>query len=347
MVRPWGFSPRDNRAEAATVVEDYSVSETPLYSTLPDERMLQPISGYKAVRKAVRKNQRIILLNTGKGDKGFTVCTSCGAAVPGDKAELLRGRKRPGNGINQGCAHTNTKHINLGYDFLTDMLVLTFDMPTDSVETSTEDAREWMKKASTTLAEALKKAATILLDIEYDEIQAGYRIRQGEGITNVDVYLYDSLSSGAGYCAQIGESDEELFEKTQELLSGCDCDSACQRCLKHYRNQRIQYDLDRFMAIELLNYGQTQEIPPILSAQEAFDAIMPLRQLLRDEGIALTADGSVVTVKSGDKSKHCIVHPALLKRPNRVAGDSVYVSIESLKYAKPFALKKITDAFNG
>ena len=101
------------------------------------------------------------------------------------------------------------------------------------------------------------------------------------------------------------------------------------------------------MAIELLNYGQTQEIPPILSAQEAFDAIMPLRQLLRDEGIALTADGSVVTVKSGDKSKHCIVHSALLKRPNRVAGDSVYVSIESLKCAKPFALKKITDAFNG
>lgn len=347
MVRPWGFSPRDNRAEAATVVEDYSVSETPLYSTLPDERMLQPISGYKAVRKAVRKDQRIILLNTGKGDKGFTVCTSCGAAVPGDKAELLRGRKRPGNGINQGCAHTNTKHINLGYDFLTDMLVLTFDMPTDSVETSTEDAREWMKKASTTLAEALKKAATILLDIEYDEIQAGYRIRQGEGITNVDVYLYDSLSSGAGYCAQIGESVEELFEKTQELLSGCDCDSACQRCLKHYRNQRIQYDLDRFMAIELLNYGQTQEIPPILSAQEAFDAIMPLRQLLRDEGITLTADCSAATVKRGDKSKHCIVHPALLKRPNRVAGDSVYVSIESLKYAKPFALKKITDAFNG
>ena len=346
MVRPWGFSPRDNRPEAATVVEDYSASETPLYSTLPDESLLQPISGYQAVRKAVRKDQRIILLNTGKGDKGFTVCTSCGAAVPGDKAELLRGRKRPGNGINQACAHVNTKHINIGYDFLTDMLVLTFNMPTDSVETSTEDAREWLKKASTTLAEALKKAATIMLDIEYDEIQAGYRIRRGDGVTNVDIYLYDSLSSGAGYCVQIGESVEDLFKNVRKILIDCDCDNACQRCLKHYRNQRIQYDLDRFMAVELLDYGKTQTISPVLSAPEAFEAISPLKQLLRDEGIGITADSSTVTAKRNGRSKHCIVHPALLKRPSQGDRDSVWISIEALKYAKPFALKKITDAFN-
>ncbi len=43
------------------------------------------------------------------------------------------------------------------------------------------------------------------------------------------------------------------------------------------------------MAIELLDYGQTHEISPILSAPEAFDAIMPLRQLLRDEGIAIVS----------------------------------------------------------
>ena len=129
-------------------------------------------------------------------------------------------------------------------------------------------------------------------------------------------------------------------------MTGCDCDSACQRCLKHYRNQRIQYDLDRFMAIELLDYGQTQEIPPILSAPDTFDAILPLRQLLRDEGITIAADSSTVTVKRGSKNKRCIVHPALMKRPSRMVGDSLYVSIEALKYAKPFALKRIMDAIN-
>ena len=346
IVRPWGFSPRDNRAEAANVIEDYSMSEMPLYSTLPDENLLQPINGYQAARKAVRRDQRIILLNTGKGDKGFTVCNSCGAAVPGDKAEMLRGRKRPGNGINQTCAHANTKHINLGYDFLTDMLVLTFDMPTASVETSTEDAREWLKKASTTLAEALKKAATVILDIEYDEIQSGYRIRQGDGVTNVDIYLYDSLSSGAGYCTQIGESVEDLFKKTREILTGCDCDSACQRCLKHYRNQRIQYDLDRFIAIEFLDYGQSQTIPPVLGVPEALEVIEPLRQLLRDEGVSITTDGSSVTLERSGICKHCIIHPALMKRPNPMGKDSIYVSIEALKYAKPFALKRMVDAFH-
>ena len=59
-----------------------------------------------------------------------------------------------------------------------------------------------------------------------------------------------------------------------------------------------------------------------------------------------TTDSSTVTVKHGSKSKHCIVHPALLKRPSRVAGNTVYISIEALKYAKPFALKRITDSFN-
>ena len=347
MVRPWGFSPRDNRPEAASVVEDYSMSEMPLYSTLPDESLLKPIIGYQAVRKAVRKDQRIIMLNTGKGDKGFTVCTLCGAAVPGDKADLLRGRKRPGNGINQACAHTSTKHINLGYDFLTDMLVLTFDMPNESVETETADAREWLKKASTTLSEALKKAATIMLDIEYDEIQAGYRIRQGDGITNVDIYLYDSLSSGAGYCAQIGESVEELFINAKTILLNCDCDNACQRCLKHYRNQRIHYDLDRFMAIELLNYGQTKKTPPILNVEDALAAVGPLKQLLKDEGIDIVSDNSEIAVKRGSKSKRCVIHPAIMKRQRQASlRDSAFVSIESLKYAKPLALKRIIDAFN-
>lgn len=71
----------------------------------------------------------------------------------------------------------------------------------------------------------------------------GVRIRQGK---NEDVY--DSLSSGAGYAVSLSENAEELLQKTEVLLSGCTCGSACHKCLKHYRNQYLHGRLDRFAA---------------------------------------------------------------------------------------------------
>ena len=157
------------------------------------------VGKYKNMYKAVRKDQRIIIMNTGKDDEGFTTCCECGAAIPGKDEKRLRGMKRPGSKNQRICNHNVTKNINLGYDFLTDMLVLTFNLPHSDIEQHTVDAVAWLKRAATTVAEAMKKAATIVLDVEYDEIQAGYRVRKGDNETYVDVYLYDSLSSGAGY----------------------------------------------------------------------------------------------------------------------------------------------------
>lgn len=56
----------------------------------------------------------------------------------------------------------------------------------------------------------MRKAATIMPDVEFDEVQAGFRIRPDETSVHVDVYLYNSLSSCAGYCAQAGECTEKL-----------------------------------------------------------------------------------------------------------------------------------------
>lgn len=346
MVKPWGFSPRDNKAEAANVAEDYTSSDTPLYSAVSDEHLMKPVNGYAMLRKAVRHDQRIILLNTGKNGEGFTICSSCGAIVPGNDASALRGRKRPGNSAAPICAHGTTEQINLGYDFLTDMLVLTFDLPKDQIESNALDATAWMKKAATTAAEALRKAATLLLDIEYEEIQAGFRIRPNEECINVDVYLYDSLSSGAGYCAQAGEQTEALLDKAMELLRGCTCDHACYECLKHYRNQRIHNDLDRHAAIELIEYGHTRKIPPLLSADQVYLLLKPLTHLLNGYGIRAVNDGNAVYLSYGQIARKCIVFPSMMR--HKVEWDThqfIAVSKESLKDAKPFAVKHIIDSF--
>lgn len=346
IVRPWGFSPRDNKAEAANVPEDYSTSDTPLYSTVSDENLMEPIAGFAMVQKAVRQDQRIILLNMGRNEEGFTICSYCGAIVPGKDASALRGRKRPGTGTVQVCQHSRTEQINLGYDFLTDMLVLTFNLPRDQIESQALDANAWLKRAAATTAEAMRKAATIMLDVEFDEVQAGFRIRPDETSVHVDVYLYDSLSSGAGYCAQAGERTEELLENTLSLLQGCSCDHACYECLKHYRNQRIHHELDRHAAVELIEYGRAQKIPNILSVEQTYSLIKPLTYLLSGYGIDVVNTVSGVFLSHGQTSKKCIVFPAMMKHKSEWdSPSSLSVSKESLVDAKPFAVKQITDSF--
>lgn len=344
MVRPWGFSPRDNKEETANAKEEYSSSGIPLYSTLPDEASMLPIKGYRLAKKAVRSGQRIILLNT-NDDKGFTICRKCGAAAPGGEASVLRGRKRPGRGHKSVCYHNDTMLINLGYDFLTDMLVLTFRLPKDQIETETPDARSWRKKAAATLAEAVRKAAILMLDIEFDEIQAGHRFRSSDDGSWIDIYLYDSLSSGAGYCAQAGEMVEELLAQTEDILSGCKCDSACNECIKHYRNQRIQLDLDRFAALELLEYGKTGKLPSMVAPDDAYELLKPLTRILNGYGISMRYSDQEIKLSKGIVTSGCIVYPAMLRVPEQWKQlHYIPISKETLKYAKPYAIKQITDA---
>lgn len=244
------------------------------------------------------------------------------------------------------CQHARTEQINLGYDFLTDMLVLAFNLPRDQIESQALDANAWLKRAAATTAEAMRKAATIMLDVEFDEVQAGFRIRTDEALVYVDVYLYDSLSSGAGYCAQAGERTEELLERTLDLLQSCSCDHACYECLKHYRNQRIHHELDRHAAVELIEYGRAQKIPSILSIEQTYSLVKSLAHLLSGYGIGVVNTVSGVFLTYGQASKKCIVFPAMMKhKPEWDSPSSLFISKESLLDAKPFAVKQITDSF--
>ena len=91
MLRPWGFAPKDAKSiETAQLNEEYSATQQPLYSTLPEADDVSEIQGYTNIRMAVRPNQRIIILNKGVGNKGFTVCCDCGAAMPGDDESVLK-----------------------------------------------------------------------------------------------------------------------------------------------------------------------------------------------------------------------------------------------------------------
>lgn len=342
MLRPWGFAPKDAKSiETAQLNEEYSATQQPLYSTLPEADDVSEIQGYTNIRMAVRPNQRIIMLNKGVGNKGFTVCCDCGAAMPGDDESVLKNVMRPYRSkFNRTrCKHTDTINVNLGYDFITDMLVLEFELDRMKVDVNAEKS-SWLNRAGQSLVEALRLAACQELDIEFTELVTGYRIRQNSSGDYVDIYLYDSLSSGAGYAVSMESQIHTLLSKTRELLEGCTCESACHKCLKHYRNQFVHGMLDRKAALNLLDWGEQTKLPAELSPVQQKEILAPMTRILQRSGISVDFDGHRITVRGQWASKKLVIYPAMWAKPRR--SDKIFISDAQIKYAKPIVLKEIT-----
>lgn len=344
MLRPWGFAPRNATSiETAQLNEEYTSTQQPVYSTLPESDDVHAIDGFSNARIAVRPNQRIIMLNQGVGKKGFTICCDCGAAMPGDTPDVLNDVMRPYRSrfLKSRCKHNDTMNVSLGYDFITDMLVLEIALDKRKIDTNPE-RNSWLNRAGQSLAEALRLAACHELDIEFTELITGYRVRQSFDNDYIDVYLYDSLSSGAGYAVSIEASIQSLLQKTHELLSGCNCDTACYKCLKHYRNQYIHGLLDRKAALELLNWAEKDIRVPGLSSNRQKQLLYPLEQILKLSGVKIIDGSGKIIVEGQYSRKNICVYPAMWKKPFNEG--TIFISDTQLKYAKPFALKSILES---
>ena len=344
ILRPWGFAPRNAASiETAQLNEEYTATQQPLYSTLPEVDDVAPVDGYAKIRMAVRPNQRIIMLNKGGGGKGFTICCDCGAAMPGNDPAVLKDVLRPYRSrFNKTrCRHIETDNVNLGYDFITDMLVLEFALDRQAIDI-TPHRNPWLNRAGQSLAETLRLAACQELDIEFTELVTGYRVRQSGNEDFVDIYLYDSLSSGAGYAVSIEASIQALLAKTRQLLAGCTCGSACHKCLKHYRNQHIHSVLDRKSALDLLDWGETGTRAPALSGEGQKRLLRSLEQIFQRSGVRLDMSGGPVWAETRHARKKIGIYPAMWAKPR--AEDTVFVSDVQLKYASPYELKTILDS---
>ena len=342
MLRPWGFAPRN--AESIPDVqlsEEYTAVQQPLYSTLPDAEEMKLAPGCKNIRIASRTNQRIIMLNKGANDKGFMVCKDCGAAMPGDDISVLNDISRPYKPkfARGKCRHLNAFNVNLGYDFITDMLVLEFTID-DTVIDARRNDNPWLNRAAQSLAEALRLVASKKLDIEFTELVTGYRLRTGAEASYIDIYLYDSLSSGAGYAVSVADAISELLTDMKELLSSCDCNSACSKCLKHYRNQYVHGVLDRFAALQLLEWGLDGINASPIKPEVQIKMFTPLVNILKQSGCNVTIESDIIAI-GRKSSKKIVIYPAMWVEPH--AANTIFVSDAYIKYAKPYAVQKILD----
>lgn len=341
MLRPWGFAPKNAMPiQSAQLNEEYSSLHQPLYSTLPESEKLMPVSSYKNIKVASRTNQRIIMVNNGPSGKGFSVCKDCGAAVPGDVFENLKGVLRPYKSkipISK-CNHTDCENVNIGYDFMTDMLVLEFKLSYDSIDTK-RVGNPWLDRASQSLAEAIRLTISKELDIDFSELVTGYRVRTDEKSAYVDVYLYDNLSSGAGYAVGVAKEIELLLDKTAELLVSCDCRNACNKCLKHFRNQRFHGMLDRIAAKQLLDWGRDEKLADEIDFDTQKKYISEFANILKYYCCEIIYSSDKITIKYKGNIKEIVIYPAMWIKP--CEKDKIFISDAYMKYGKPQALKSI------
>ena len=349
MLRPWGLAPRDaGPIPDAQLTEEYSFAQDPIYSTLPEAEKMCPVAYTENIRIASLSNQRIIMLNQGPSSRGFMICRDCGAAMPGnDAGAVLKDIGRPYRSkLPLGkCKHdpANVINVNLGYDFVTDMVVLEFYLDKSQIDAESSDSL-WLSRAAQSLAEALRLAASKELDVEFTELVTGYRFRRNTEGSFIDLYLYDNLSSGAGYAVRVAEDIHTILDRTKKLLEQCDCESACHHCLKHYRNQRLHGVLDRHAALDLLEWGIHGKIAPPFSFSRQWQYFSPFLRILKMSGCTVQRNLNRILLRGHNREKTVFIYPAMWIEPKY--SDAICVSDAWLKYARPYALQKLLDGIS-
>lgn len=312
MLKPWGFSPvRGDQQKYEDDEEIYTSAEAPFYSYVPDEER-EKLNLFKQskIRYVNLPNKKVLTVNMGKDKNGFNVCRKCGGAVVSSEDGHQQRISQPYHSYNL-CQHSGTIESNLylGYEILTDMFML--DISYDSinlVSNDTANESSILRSAVTTLHETLKKAVSLVLDIDYNEINGGWRPRySNDNNMFIEMYFYDNLSSGAGYSSLIGGILDKVLDKARMILTECQCSRSCKNCLDNFRNQNKHDFFDRDLGLQLLNYAQSGIIPEPYTQEKQDKYLIPLQKLIKEdngfEEIDLTFEVIPAIIKKQSNTK--------------------------------------------
>lgn len=321
MLRPWGFAPeRGDAVKFEDEDEDKTYAEAPYYSHVPEDSQMIPYKGQ--IRFANLENRQVLTVNMGKSKHGFNICRCCGGAEVADPKNTGKIKvTQPFHNNSPVCRHDMIEQeIYLGYEFLTDMFMLDIKYDTTKlVSNKSTQEKILLRIAATTLQEAIKKAVSLELDIDYNEINGGWMSRiDDENMLHLELFFYDNLTSGAGYSSLIGSVLEKVLKRTRKVLE-CDCSRVCKNCLDNFYNQRNHDLFDRHLGLQLLDYAETGCLPENYEFTEQQKYLIPLLHLIAEE-TGLSKSQIVMKFE---------VLPALYKKP---------VSTKEKMYLNPYDL---------
>jgi len=288
MLRPWGFSPvKGDEVKFEDEDEQYTFAEPPYYSYVPEDTKMD---NYRRsnIRFVNLPDRKVLTVNMGKNKNGFNICKKCGGAeVAGTNDEGIFSFSQPYHDKYPLCRHEGTVETNifLGYEFLTDMFMLDISYCSARlVGNRSAEEKSILRSAVMTLHEAIKKAVSLVLDIDYTEISGGWRPRiKSDGKSHIEMFFYDNLTSGAGYSSQIGLILDKVLARAREILSQCECSRSCKNCMDNYWNQRNHRLFDRFLGLQLLNYAEFGQLPDKYEVSEQKAFLVPLEKLISED----------------------------------------------------------------
>jgi len=269
MITPELFHPEEARpVRPADRDQDFSYASSAQFPVPVDGGDVPGWRPYRAhAELTYAQSQPLVVVNRGDTatNAGFWVCSDCGAAaladIQGPQPQHPRSRpyfvqhvrNQPGPGPCRG----QYRQVFIGHRFNSDLMLLriTLDRPFGS-NTADRVFRCALEDAMLSLSEALLLGASRTLDIDAAEFSPGFRLwhPSDDGRLRFDIYLFDTLSGGAGYAEEAGVEIDAVLATTLDILTDCTCESSCQECLRHYGNRIHHERLDRGLAGQLLTY---------------------------------------------------------------------------------------------
>lgn len=323
-LEPPAFSPEDARAlREGDRDQDITFASSAQLPEIAEQDSFNWSDGPGVnIRHAYGEDVLLVVANKGKDAAGFSICERCGAAWL-DGEEPGRAHSRPflvpqhvlaRDGAQRQCDGHVQRGLFLVHDFRTDLLLLRCAF---RASLNYLPGQPWINDSLATLAEALALGASLHLDIDPGELSAGFRelpaLAHGDKGA-AEVYLFDTSSGGAGYAAEAGEQLQQVFDKTEDLLRNCPggCERSCTKCLRHYGNRFLHSRLDRRLALQLLRFFRTGELPSFPTATEQMRTLGPLKRFLALEGWTTDFDTSGALRAAHSSSLTIAVCPVLL-----------------------------------
>ena len=129
----------------------------------------------------------------------------------------------------------------------------------------------------------------------------------------------------------------------KNLMTSCDCETACDKCLKHYRNQFIHGKLDRFYGLGLLEWGISGKISEDIPLNIQRKHLESIKNILFKDNYDLKVEDDEISLIKDNKIYELHVYPAMWREPK--AKNKIFICESYFKYAKPYALDKINTSY--
>lgn len=350
MIEPQVFGPENARALSEEDQEqEFTFATMAQYPQPTNAEAFDLQSGGHFLEFAYATDKRLLTLNKGKTvqreGQGFSVCKKCGCAEVYNEVSPKSGSHTRPYLLSSKTAPVKCDgefvRTFLGFTFSTDLLLIRIKIsPPLVTDIGTSNDVKVLESAAHSMAEALRLAASRhqQLDLDPTEFGSGHRILplDVDGNVFLDIYLYDTLSGGAGYAELAAKYFTQIARDTLALLEGCDCDTSCTDCLDHFHNQHLKAQLNRKLAASLLRYGLYGTVPSSALPHEQEDQLRGLASYLKLDGIECEFGASIkgqavpLVVRGNGNDLAINLYPALLARSDVVFPKDVAHAIHQL-----------------